>query len=193
MSINRVLLLTAVALTALAFAISASASAAEWTHEGKSFKKHVEIGISGVETVKSLGAELECEFHTTITTEGGSTAQITKFEITGETCVGSGIFGACPVILTKVTHLPWKIDIQGNDLTITGVEIYKTYAPGCLVESTETTTGKMTITLNEAGKLNSGNFHYQPQTDINGSGEYATEVSGPYQVAEPNAGTYGIG
>jgi hypothetical protein len=189
MKIKHALLLIGVALSAVAVAIPASASAAEWTHEGKAFKKHVEIGISGVESLKSMGAELECEFHATITTEGGTASKMTKFEPTGETCSGTGIFGACPVILTKVTHLPWKIDIQENDITVTGVEIYKTYAFGCLVESTETTTGNMTITLNEAGKFSAGKIHALPQTDINGSGEYPSEVSGSYQVEEPNAGT----
>lgn len=192
MQIKRALVLGFVAV-ALTSAFPVAAAATEWKHEGKAFKKHVEIGISGVETLKVLGAEQECEFHATITTEGGSTAEFSEFEVIAESCVGSGFLAGCQVLLTKTTPALLKIDLTEFDFTATGIEIYRTYAPGCLVESTETTNGKYTFTLAEASAIASGKIHSFPETDINGKPSGTAEITGEFQVDEPNAGTYGIG
>jgi len=169
-----------------------SAMGSEWKHEGVSLKEPIEIGLTGTETVKTLTGEQKCGFHATLATEGGSTATFTEFAVNAKSCTGTGTF-ACTVILTKSTALPWKIDLEEHDLTLTTIEIYKTYSPTCLTESTESTTGKATITLNEASSISSGQIDWLPQTDINGKPSGTAEVTSAFVVDEPNAGTYGIG
>jgi hypothetical protein len=191
MNVRTVSCLVCLGLALLALG-PASAMGSEWKHKGVSLKEPIEIGLTGTETVKTLSGEQKCEFHATIATEGGSTAKFTKFAVNASSCTGTGIF-ACSVILTESTALPWKIDLQERDLTVTTIQIYKTYSPLCLIESTESTTGSATITLTEASAIRAGQIDWLPQTDINGEPSGTVEAASSFKVDEPNAGTYGIG
>src|SRR5262249_39838850 len=93
MSMKRVLLFASMALAAMAFAIPAVASAARIydSKNNTTLTTAKTIKASGQARFQALGSGVECTVDTAITTNGnGTTANVTKFEITTSTCAGFG-------------------------------------------------------------------------------------------------------
>jgi hypothetical protein len=185
MKIDRRLLLAglAIAVTMFAAVSTSSASAAVWKDKGVNVTKLVSIGLSGGEIFESGTSGMSCEIVATLTTEGGSTGKITKWE-TKKCSGGFGEFAKCELATSESKGLPWTVDVNATDLTFTNMRIRRTFKAGCPVAELDKTVSP-TVTLLEPTAIT--------EMEFNGS------IAGPYRafgsldVEAGIAGTYGIG
>jgi hypothetical protein len=184
MESNKRLLLTGVIAAIVVLAVPALASAAVWKHKGVNLSKFVEIGLSGGEIFETTeGNGMSCELHATLTTEGGSTGKITKFEI--KKCpAGFGSFAKCELNTAEAKGLPWTVDVNASDLTITNMRTKRTFKAGCGTSELDKTIGSTTVTLITPSAITEMEF----LGSISGYKAY-----GSFTVDSPNSGTYGIG
>ncbi len=183
MKFKKALLLTVLALVVGALGISAaSASAAVWKHGGSNLAKHTEIALTGGEVFQTGTGGMSCEVLATITTSGGSTGTIKKWEV--KNCGGAfGDLVGCQVLATEATTLPWTLDVNTADLSVTSMRIRRTFKNGCKITSLDKTV-TMTLTPDVTTAISEFEFH----------GETTGYTSfGSLTVSAPNAGTYGIG
>lgn len=180
---KRLLLAVLVAMVGALAVSAASASAAVWKHSGVNLAKHTEIGLTGGEVFNSGTGGMSCEVFATITTSGGSTGTIKKWEV--KNC--SGAFGdlvGCSVLATEPKNLPWTLDVNTADLTVTNMRIRRTFKAGCKISELDKTVASMTMTPDVTTAITAFEFHGL-------SGTYTS--FGSFEVDAPNAGTYGIG
>jgi hypothetical protein len=169
-----------------ALALPALASAAVWKHKGVTLAKFTELGLPGGEVFEAeISGEksgMSCEVKATLTTEGGSTAKITKYEI--KSCSGSfGKLSGCTVSAKEAKGLPWTVHVNASDLTITNMRIRRTFNAGCAVTELDKTISP-TVTLNTPSAIT--------EMEFNGS-ILGYKAFGSWNVEGLNAGTYGIG
>jgi len=184
MKLDKRLLLAVLALAVSVFAINASAaSAAVWKDKGVNVTKHVTFNLTGGEVFDSGTGGMSCEVLATITTEGGSTGKISKWEV--KNCGGAfGDLASCQILATEPKSLPWSIDVNATDLTITNMRIRRTFKTGCATKELDKTVASMTVTLNTPSAITEVEF-------LGTNGAY--ESFGSLVVDSPNSGTYGIG
>ncbi len=183
---KRLALATAV-IACFMLAVPVLASGAVWKHKGVNLAKFVELGLPGGEVfetaIESEKSGMSCEVKATMTTEGGSTGKITKYELKG--C--SGAFGkmkGCEVNTQEAKGLPWTVHVKTTDLQITNMRIRRTFKAGCAVSEFDKTIAAMTVTLNTPSAISIMEF----------SGEVSGyKAFGSWTVEGLNAGTYGIG
>jgi hypothetical protein len=134
--------LLAMAVAAIAaFAVPASASAAtDWTDNGavvangvdisQGFEGKLQFAVSGVGT-------FGCEVTIKITITGPTSAEITQFNPTTSTCVGTGAFEKCKLKSDKST-VPWTITNGATTLAVTAspLTVFNEYEAGCGVGAT---------------------------------------------------------
>lgn len=166
--------------------ISASpAAAAVWKHNGANLNKFAEIGLSGLEAFGQQGFQgtIDCEVSATLTTTGGSTAKITKYTLFA--CAGTGDFSQCVPLATEAKGLPWTVDVNASDLTVTNMRIRRTFVKdiGCPITETDITWSP-TFTLDSTSAIYEMEFFVQGTTFVS---------AGALWVDSPNGGTYGIG
>ena len=182
MKLLRLVLILAVA--ALVVASPASTSAAVWKHKGANLKGFVEIDFSASEAfgVKGTAGAMNCEVSATLTTAGGSTATMTKYSLFA--CSGTGGLAQCVPLATESKGLPWTVDVNASDLTLTSMRIRRTFVgSGCPLPEADVTWSP-TLVLDTPSAI------FEMQFFIEG----AVYVSaGSLQVEPPNADTYGIG
>ena len=96
---RRGIAIAATVLVALAGLVgAASALAGVWKHEGAELKEKITLPLTGGEVIEVGTSTLLCNDSATMTTEGGSTASITAFEVEKGGCLGlSGKFEGCEV------------------------------------------------------------------------------------------------
>jgi hypothetical protein len=185
---NQKRLATAVAAVAcflLAFPVLAQG--AVWKHNGVNLAKFVELSLPGGENfeteVSGEWSGMNCEVKATMTTEGGSTAKITKYEI--KSCAKAfGKMSSCSVVAKEAKGLPWTVHVNATDLTITNMRVRRTFNVGCPVAELDKTFTSMTVTLNTPSKI----------TEMEFSGTLAGyKAFGSWKVEGTNSGTYGIG
>jgi hypothetical protein len=170
---------------AIIFAFGAFASAspgAVWKDKGSNVTKHVEFGLTGASIIEGFGGSVACSTHATITTSGGSTAVMTKYEL--KNCIPSGNFKSCKVLKSEPKFLPWGIDVNATDLTLTGARILYVLDKGCPIEEYEMFVLNTTLVLTTPTAITE--IEYERQTTN------FREV-GSFSVDAPNSGTYGIG
>lgn len=177
---RRVLLAGLAAMAAL-LAVSASASAAVWKDHGTNVSKAIEIGLTGGEVAEAGSKGLSCEVHATLTTSGGSTGKITKYET--KKCSGFGELSKCTMTSSESLGLPWTVDVNATDLTITGWHTKRKFS-GCTTTEIDKTIASVTVSLNSTTEISEMEF----LGEITG---YKT--FGSWTVDSPNSGTYGIG
>ncbi len=184
MKIDKRLLLAglAVAITMFSAVSTSSASAAVWKMGGVNVTKFVEIGLTGGEVSEAGEKRLSCEVHATLTTEGGSTGKITKYET--KKCTGSGELAKCELAASESKGLPWTVDVKTTDLVITGWHTRRTFKAGCATTEIDKTVSSVTVTLITPSAI----------TEMEFLGEIAGyKTFGSWTVDAPNSGTYGIG
>lgn len=184
MKIDKRLLLVsmAVAVTMFAAVFASSASAAVWKDKGVNVTKLISIGLTGGEIFEFGTSGMSCEIVATMTTEGGSTGKVTKWE-TKKCSGGFGEFAKCELATTESKSLPWTVDVNTTDLTITNMRIRRTFKAGCPVTELDKTTSP-TVTLLAPTAI----------TEMEFSGSIAGYKNfGSFTVDAPNSGTYGIG
>jgi hypothetical protein len=183
MEINRRLLLAGAIAAVAVLAVPALALASVWKDNGVNVSKLIEIGLSGGEIFETTeGNGMSCELHATLTTEGGSTGKITKFEI--KKCpAGFGSFAKCEINTAQALGLPWTVDVNTSDLSITGMHTKRTFKAGCPTAEVDKTVTS-TVTLLSPTKITEMEF-------LGSTTGYKTY--GSFTVDSPNSGTYGIG
>jgi hypothetical protein len=155
-----------------------------WKDKGVNVTKLISIGLTGGEIFESGTSGMSCEIVATLTTEGGSTGKITKWE-TKKCAGGFGTFAKCELASSVSLGLPWTVDVNATDLTFTNMHIRRTFKAGCPTAELDKTVSP-TVTLLETPAAIS-------------EMEFSGSIAGPYKafgslkVDAPNAGTYGIG
>lgn len=181
------LALVAAVFACFALALPALASAAVWKHNGVNLSKFVELGLPGGEVfeteIEGEDSGMSCEVKATMTTEGGSTAKVTKYEI--KSCAtGFGKMSSCEVNTKEAKGLPWTVHVNATDLTITNMRIKRTFKAGCPVAELDKTLTSVTVTLNSTTAISEMEF----------SGAITNyKAFGSWTVEGTNKGTYGIG
>lgn len=195
---RKLLLLAVAAIGALAVALPASASASVWLHntpgETVPVEEHIELTLTGGEVIEVGGSVLLCEASETITTEGGSSATITAYEINPSSCIGlAGGVAGCEVIKAKATNLPWNITVNAEDLTAEGVAVDYVFNAACPVHKIAVSFPALTLTLeNEPSAIRYIRFSQEGTGEIDGE-EAPLGYFGEFQLPEGEFDTYGIG
>ncbi len=183
MKINKGLLLAGAVAAVVALAVPALALASVWKDKGVNVSKFVEINLTGGEIFESgEGNGMSCELHATLTTEGGNMGKITKFE-TKKCPTGFGKFAKCELSTSEAIGLPWTVDVNTSDLTVTGWHTKRTFK-NCETTELNKTVGNVTMTLNTPTAI----------TEMEFLGEITGyKTFGSFTVDGTNSGTYGIG
>jgi len=182
MKIDKRLLLAGMVVAVAMFAVTASASAAVWKDKGVNVTKFISVGLTGGEVFESGTSGMSCEILATLTTEGGSTGKITKYE-TKKCSGGFGEMSGCELATTESKNLPWTVDVNATDLTITNIRIRRTFKAGCKITELDKTYSS-TVVLNTPAAITEMEF----SASIAGY-----KAFGSFTVDAPNSGTYGIG
>jgi hypothetical protein len=184
MKSNKRLLIASAIAALVVLAVPALALGSVWKDKGTNVTKFVEIGLSGGEIFEAPSENgMSCEIHATLTTEGGSTGKITKFEI--KKCpTGFGSFAKCELNTAEAKGLPWTVHVNTSDLTITNMRTKRTFKTGCSTSELDKTITSTTVTLNTPSAI----------TEMEFLGETTGyKTFGSFTVDSPNSGTYGIG
>jgi hypothetical protein len=169
---------------ALILAFPAPTSAAVWKHGGSNVTKLIEIGLEGGEAfgLKAYKGVMICDVSATLRTEGGSTGTITKYSLFA--CSGTDSMANCVPVVTETKGLPWTVDVNASDLTLTNMRIRRTFTgKGCPISEAEVTWSP-TLKLNGPAAISEIEFLVEGTTFF---------AAGLFEVTPPNAGTYGIG
>jgi hypothetical protein len=191
---KHALLVAASALAAMAaLALPASASASVWLREGKPLAEQVELSLTGGEVLEVGGSSLLCEASATMTTEGGSTAQVTAYNVLEASCLGlAGELEGCEVTAATPAGLPWSVTVNSVDLTAHGVGIGYSFNEACPIHKIETGFPELTLTPEEPSAIR--NFHFSQEGIAKVDGEEATlDYTGVLQLPEEDFDIYGIG
>lgn len=184
---QRRLVIAVAAMASLALAFPVLASAAVWKDKGVNVTKFVELSLPGGEVfeteVSGEWSGMSCEVRAVMTTEGGSTAKITKYEV--KSCPTSfGKMNGCEVSVKEAKGLPWTVHVNATDLTITNMRVRRTFKAGCAVTELDKTFTSLTVTLNTPTAI----------TEMEFSGSLTGyKAFGSWKVEGTNSGTYGIG
>ncbi len=184
MNIKKITMLASMALALGAFAIPASASAAEWTDEGATLEAAANVTFSGTAQFDTGTAGVHCPTVVAkATLQPGSTGTINSFEGVG--CKGiKGLNGASAT--TTATGLPWVIHANDNGtITITDVHIDNALTPSPPFPPSATIFGDVTATPNNPEEISSVALSGKVETT---AGE--ADVSGSLNASP--AGRYGI-
>jgi hypothetical protein len=157
--VKKLMLLAAAIAAFAAFAVPASASAAEVLMEGNPLAEEVEESYSGPASFSNENGGVECENVTaTINFENGTMGNVTAFQGDGCETIGALHALGCHVAAVVPTNLPWTVDVNATDLTITGVTIDNAFQPGCVIPGVGeipgiAITGDVTVTPGAGGTL----------------------------------------
>jgi hypothetical protein len=179
---KRLLVSAALAVLALA-ATAAIASAAVWKDGGTTVASAIEIKFEGAEFWEpSKGNGMQCKEKFNLKTSGGSTAEITGFEITKTGCATTGTMAGCELSTAEAKGQPWIVHAGTEDLTITNMRLKLVFKAGCAVGEIDKT---ITSTVTLLSPTAIGEIETAGET-----GEY--KQYGSFE-ATTNFGTYGIG
>jgi hypothetical protein len=195
MKSNRRLLIAGVIAAIVVLAVPVLALAAEWKDKnGTKVTKFTEFTMNGAELLETTaGNGIDCEIHATMTTEGGSTAKVTKFEV--KKCEGTfGTFKTtkCELNVGEGKGLPWTVDVNTTDLTITNWRTKHTFkGASCKEPELDKTIASMTVTL-EPNTTEVTGLGFDGKLE-NEKKEQIFRTSGSLTIEGANSGTYGIG
>jgi hypothetical protein len=195
MKFSKVALLAAAgALVALAIlAAPGSASAAVWLKEGQPLKQKVELSLSGGEVIEVGGGAMLCNNTATMTTEGGSTAQITAYNISKASCLGfAGTLEGCEVTAVTTQGVPWSVTVNSVDLTAKQVGVTYSLNEACSIHKIEVSFANLTLTPEEPEAIRLFHFGQEGTGKVDGK-EAALTFSGVLQLPEKDLDIYGIG
>lgn len=183
-SYKGLLLIGAIAAVAV-LAIPATASASVWKDKGVNLSKFAELGLSGGEVFEtSKGNGMSCKVHAKMTTEGGSSAEITEYKtLSCPKELSFGTFAGCELNTAVAEGLPWEVTVNASDLTISKWHTKRTFK-NCGTTELNKTIGSVTVTLLSPTAI----------TEMEFLGEITGyKAFGSWSVEGTNSGTYGIG
>ncbi len=193
MKSNRTLLIAGV-IAAIALVVPALALAAEWKDKnGTKITKLTEFTLNGAEIFETTpGNGMDCEIHAKMTTSGGTTASITEFKV--KKCEGSfGTFKAtkCELSSGEGKGLPWTVDVNAEDLTVTNWRIKHIFKGAeCKEPELDKTITSMTVKL-EPNPKEMSVLAFDGSIK-NEKSEQTFRTAGSPGVEGANNGTYGI-
>jgi hypothetical protein len=195
MKSNRRLLLAGVIAAMVVLAVPALALAAVWKDKnGTKVTKFTEFTMNGGEIFETTeGNGMSCEIHATMTTEGGSDAKITKFEIKKCTAAfGSFATTECELNVGEGKGLPWTVDVNETDLTVTKWRTKHTFkGASCKEAELDKTISSMTVLLEpSATEMSEIAFNGVIENEAE---EQIFRTFGSLEIEGTNNGTYGIG
>ncbi len=188
------LLIGAVLLASVAvLALPASATTSVWLHEGEPLEEHVELALTGGEVIEVGSSAMVCQSSATMTTEGGSTAQITAYNVNEASCIGvAGELAGCEVTAATPAGLPWSVNVNSVDLTAEDVAIDYSFNEACAIGEIETDFPALTLTPEEPSAIQLFRFSQEDKAKVDGK-EATLNYTGSLQLPEEEFGTYGIG
>lgn len=195
MKSDRRLLLASVIAAMVVLAVPVLALAAEWKDKnGTKITKLTEFTLNGAEIFETTpGNGMDCEIHAKMTTSGGSTASITEFKV--KKCEGSfGTFKTtkCELNVGEGKSLPWTVDVNAEDLTVTNWRIKHTFKGAeCKEPELDKTISSMTVKLEPNIKEMSA-LSFDGKIE-NEKKEQTFRTFGTPEIEGTNNGTYGIG
>lgn len=189
---NKRLLVAGVIAALVVLAVPALALSSVWKDKGTNVSKFVELTMHGGEIFETTaGNGMSCEIHATLTTEGGSTGKITKFEI--KKCpepIGSFKTTKCELNTATGLGLPWTVDVNATDLTVTNWRTKHTFkGASCKEPELDKTIASMTVTL-EPSTTEISDLLFDG--DITEAGVQKYRSFGTLTIEGANNKTYGI-
>lgn len=191
---NKRLLIAGVIAALVMLAVPALALAnAVWKHKGANLSKFVELTMTGGEIFETtVGNGMSCEIHATMTTEGGNTAKITKYEI--KKCpepIGSFKTTKCELNTATGLGLPWTVHVKTTDLVVTNWRTKHTFkGASCKEPELDKTIASMTVNL-EPSTTEISDLLFDG--DITEAGVQKYRSFGTLTIQGANNKTYGIG
>lgn len=213
---RKLLLLTTMALAALALAIPASAAAYTWTvnglHEGQEEYEPlgegeesgpvVYYGTIGHKNMTFPSRTWSCEAEITLNAEGPSQGAVVDFESDKQTCVGTGAYQGCNLVLEETNvydaegNPAWLIDVgaepanvshsRGESLEVSHVELSGCFAPGIYYEFEEL---ELVPTLDQEGGLEGFALKgWDMMNSTNVSWEFDRQAPPSFPPEEPSSG-----
>ena len=184
MSNNKRLLVAGVIAAIAMLAVPALALAAVWKDKGTNITTFTEISLTGAEIFETSAENgMNCGLKATLVTEGGEMGEITTFDIT-ECPSGFGSFKGCKVTSTSAKGLPWTVDVNATDLTVTGWRVKRVFGEGCPIGELDKTISNMTVKFDTPSAFSIMEFEGETT---------GYKTVGSLEVSEANKGTYGIG
>ena len=191
------LLLAGVIAALVVLAVPALALAAVWKDHGTNVTSFVELTMNGGEIFETTeGNGMSCEIHATLTTEGESTAKITKFEIKKCTAAfGSFASTGCELNVGEGKGLPWTVHVNETDLTVTKWRTKHTFkGASCKEPELDKTIKNMTVSLEPSTtEISTLSFNGQINEVKEGKEIQIFKTFGSLEIEGANKGTYGIG
>ena len=183
MKLSRYLLAVLALAVCMTTVAAAAAFGAVWKDKGTNVTSFISIGLTGGEVFETGSGGMTCEVFATITTSGGSTGKVTKWEV--KNC-GNGFDNllGCTVVATEAKDLPWTVDVNATDLSVTGVRLRRTFKAGCAVTEIDKT---VTLTMTTGSPVSNHRVR------ISGDHRRTYKQFGSFTVNSPNSGTSGIG
>lgn len=180
---NRRLLVAGVIAAVVLLAVPVLAFASVWKDGGVKVTKFVELKMTGGELFETeAGTGMSCEIKATLTTEGGSTGKITSYE-TVKCPTGVGKMKGCELSTSTSKGLPWTVDVNTSDLTITNWHVKRTFKAGCATTELDKTIGSVTVTLLSPTAIS--------EMELRGE-TTGLKITGSLTVEGTNKGTYEI-
>jgi hypothetical protein len=180
---NRRLLVAGVIAALVLLAVPVLAFASVWKDGGVKVTKFTELKTVGGELFETeAGTGMSCEIKATLTTEGGSTGKITSYE-TVKCPTGFGKMTGCELSTSTTKGLPWTVDVNTTDLTITNWHVKRTFKAGCATTELDKTIGSVTVTLQSPTAIS----EMELLGEITGF-----KIAGSLTVEGTNNGTYEI-
>ncbi|HET8862223.1 MAG TPA: S8 family serine peptidase [Solirubrobacterales bacterium] len=157
------------------------------------------IRFSGDMSFDSMGTGLDCTVDASLATAGGSTGEITAFDV--DSCEGFGfLFEACELSEAKANDLPWAVEVGKTTLSFKGVSTeYALEECGIeAVEGVDLSATKITATLDEPEQISdvslSGTAVIQAHMEEEELGSVGAAVDGELEVTDRSKpGRYGVG
>jgi hypothetical protein len=171
----------------------AAGSSSVWLHNGEPLNEPIELSLKGGDLIEIGTAAFLCNATATLTTEGGSTAEITAYNVETSRCAGlAGKLEGCKVTTATARDLPWSISVNSVDLTAHEVGVAYSFDEACPIQEVETSFPGLTLTPEEPSAIRL--FHFGEKGTGEVDGEEATLTDGgALQMPEADLGTYGIG
>jgi hypothetical protein len=180
-------------ISAVALSLPASATTSVWLHEGEPLSEHAELALTGGEVIEVGGSAMVCQTSATMTTEGGSTAQVVAYEIDKASCFGvAGELEGCEVTAATPVGLPWDVGVNSVDLTAEDVAVDYSLDEACPIDKIEIDFPELTLTPEEPGAIQLFRFSQEGKAKVDGK-EATLSYTGSLQLPEEEFGTYGIG
>lgn len=126
--IKLISLLTIAVVAALASAVPAVASAAEWTYEEEPLGESTGVELEGTMGFNwGAAGNLACDVTATAELNPGDEGEITSWDV--ENCSSAGMWGGCQ-LASDMADLPWPMVARDEDILVQDPSFEWTFAPG---------------------------------------------------------------